>query len=63
MRAFEVAELVHARHAAGRAYLEFLRVPSLSCGIYAIPAGGADPQQTDLRLLVVFAPAETATTT
>src|SRR5947209_11248537 len=26
-------------------YSEFLRVPSMSAGVYAIPAGGTDPQQ------------------
>ena len=29
---------------AGKLYLEFLRVPSLSLGVYRLPAGGADPQ-------------------
>jgi mannose-6-phosphate isomerase-like protein (cupin superfamily) len=45
MQAFELAEL-RARHAAGgRLYLEFLRVPALSTGLYVLPAGGTDPQQ------------------
>jgi mannose-6-phosphate isomerase-like protein (cupin superfamily) len=26
-------------------YLEFLRVPALSAGLYVLPAGGADPQR------------------
>jgi mannose-6-phosphate isomerase-like protein (cupin superfamily) len=42
---FEIAEVDAARQQAGRAYLEFLRVPALSMGVYAIPAGGADPQK------------------
>lgn len=34
-----------ARHAEnGQRYLEFLRVPALNAGIYALPAGGEDPQ-------------------
>jgi len=42
---FELAEL-QARQAAGdRRYLEFLRVPSLSTGLYVLPAGDTDPQQ------------------
>src|SRR3712207_4430718 len=28
-----------------RLYLEFLRVPSLSVGLYCLPAEGTDPQQ------------------
>ena len=45
MDAHELADL-HARQAAsGRAYLEFLRVPDLSAGLYVLPAGGTDPQQ------------------
>jgi mannose-6-phosphate isomerase-like protein (cupin superfamily) len=34
-----------ARQGAGRRYLEFLRVPDLSAGLYALEAGVADPQQ------------------
>jgi mannose-6-phosphate isomerase-like protein (cupin superfamily) len=34
-----------ARGAAGRRYLEFLRVPDLSAGLYVLEAGVADPQQ------------------
>ncbi len=28
----------------GRRYYEFLRVPSMSMGVYRLPAGGVDPQ-------------------
>jgi mannose-6-phosphate isomerase-like protein (cupin superfamily) len=45
MHGFEAADLLEARRHIQRAYHEFLRVPSLSCGIYVIPAGGHDPQQ------------------
>jgi mannose-6-phosphate isomerase-like protein (cupin superfamily) len=45
MEAFELEELLGAGRAAGRAYHEFLRVPSLSMGLYRLPAGGTDPQQ------------------
>ena len=34
-----------ARRAADRRYLEFLRVPDLSAGLYVLEAGAADPQQ------------------
>lgn len=30
---------------SGEAWLEFLRVPALSMGLYVLPAGGDDPQQ------------------
>jgi mannose-6-phosphate isomerase-like protein (cupin superfamily) len=45
MHLFEQGELVQQLRASGRAYLEFLREPSMSLGLYALPAGGVDPQQ------------------
>jgi len=45
MDAFEIAEVEAARSARGVAYHEFLRRPSLSVGLYVLPAGGVDPQQ------------------
>ena len=45
MDAFELADLLRNRERAGQFYLEFLKVPSLRVGIYALSAGGADPQQ------------------
>lgn len=45
MDAFEITNLQQQRHSTGRAYLEFLRVPSLSAGLYELPADGVDPQQ------------------
>ena len=44
MQAFELAQLVSQRKSSGKLYLEFLKVPDLSMGIYILPAGGADPQ-------------------
>ncbi len=44
MHAFDLDELL-AAHAAGRLYHEFLRVPSLSMGLYILKAGERDPQQ------------------
>lgn len=43
--AFELSELTAERRASGRAYLRFLRVPSLSTGIYELEAGGTDRQR------------------
>ena len=45
MQAFELSQLIAERERADRPYLEFLRVPSLSAGLYALPAGGVDPQK------------------
>jgi mannose-6-phosphate isomerase-like protein (cupin superfamily) len=44
MQAFELAELVSQREASNKRYLEFLKVPDLSVGLYVLPAGGVDPQ-------------------
>jgi quercetin dioxygenase-like cupin family protein len=45
MEAFALDDLRAERAQAGRLYLEFLRVPALSMGLYELPAGGVDPQQ------------------
>jgi mannose-6-phosphate isomerase-like protein (cupin superfamily) len=44
MQAFELAELITQRESTSKAYLEFLKVPDLSLGLYFLPAGGTDPQ-------------------
>ena len=44
LRAFEMADLVAERAASGEAWNEFLRVPALSMGVYALAAGTDDPQ-------------------
>ena len=45
MDAFALSDILAAQAGSGRAYLEFLRVPALSLGLYVLPAGGVDPQQ------------------
>jgi mannose-6-phosphate isomerase-like protein (cupin superfamily) len=45
MRAFEIDQLIAEQAAGERPYLEFLRHDSMSLGVYALPAGGHDPQQ------------------
>jgi len=37
--------LTTERERSGRAYLEFLRVPTMSAGMYVLPASGSDPQK------------------
>jgi mannose-6-phosphate isomerase-like protein (cupin superfamily) len=44
MQAFELAQLISQREASGKPYLEFLRVPDLSMGLYVLPAEGVDAQ-------------------
>jgi mannose-6-phosphate isomerase-like protein (cupin superfamily) len=41
---FPVSELRARRERSGEQYLEFLRIPAMSVGLYSIPAGGVDPQ-------------------
>jgi mannose-6-phosphate isomerase-like protein (cupin superfamily) len=40
----ELATEVEKQIRSGQPYREFLRVPSLSCGIYSLPAGAKDLQ-------------------
>ena len=42
---FALDHLLAKRLQSGRPYLEFLRVPAMSAGVYALPAGASDPQQ------------------
>jgi mannose-6-phosphate isomerase-like protein (cupin superfamily) len=44
MQAFEMGHLLQDRTKANKLYLEFLRMPDLSVGLYVLPAGGTDPQ-------------------
>ena len=44
MQAFELTQLIHRHSKNGKLYLEFLRVPDLSMGLYQLPKGGEDPQ-------------------
>lgn len=41
---FHLAQLQNQRALAGTSYLEFLRNPAMSAGVYVLPAGGADQQ-------------------
>jgi mannose-6-phosphate isomerase-like protein (cupin superfamily) len=45
MDAFELSNLLDQQQQSGRSYLEFLRVNSMSAGIYTLPAGAVDTQQ------------------
>ncbi len=45
MQAFEVEMLQRQRAEASDLYMEFLRRPSMSMGLYTLPAGAHDPQE------------------
>lgn len=45
MNAYEIGELLAQQGESGKAFLEFVRVPALSAGLYVLPAGATDPQQ------------------
>jgi mannose-6-phosphate isomerase-like protein (cupin superfamily) len=44
MQAYELNQLIQQRADSDKLYLEFLKVPDLSMGLYVLPAGGVDPQ-------------------
>ena len=44
MQAYELTQLIRQRADSTKLYLEFLKVPDLSMGLYVLPAGGTDPQ-------------------
>jgi len=54
MQAFELSHLISEREASGKLYLEFLKVPDLSMGLYVLPAGGKDPQSPHTEGEVYF---------
>lgn len=41
---FSIADTEKHREQSGKRYLEFLRVPAMSAGIYVLPAGSTDAQ-------------------
>ena len=44
MDAFELADLISQQKDSNSPYLEFLKVPDLSMGLYVLPTGGVDSQ-------------------
>jgi mannose-6-phosphate isomerase-like protein (cupin superfamily) len=44
MQAFDLTQLISQQKTTNKPYLEFLKVPDLSMGVYVLPAGGTDPQ-------------------
>jgi mannose-6-phosphate isomerase-like protein (cupin superfamily) len=44
VQACELNQLIAQQKASNQLYLEFIKVPDLSVGLYVLPAGGVDPQ-------------------
>ena len=44
MQAFELADLISQQKDSNKLFLEFLKVPDLSMGLYVLPVGGTDSQ-------------------
>lgn len=63
MQTFMLPELEQQRRLTARPYLEFLCVPSLSLGLYALPAGGVDSQNPHTEDEVYFVTAGRAMVT
>jgi len=43
-RAFELRDLIEKQQGSWAPYHEFLRIPSMSCGVYSLRAGASDLQ-------------------
>jgi mannose-6-phosphate isomerase-like protein (cupin superfamily) len=41
---FTISKLEELRGQSGKRYFEFLRIPAMSAGVYALAAGALDPQ-------------------
>ena len=44
-KVFQIDRLEKQRQQSGKSYLEFLRIPAMSAGVYTLPAGSTDPQK------------------
>lgn len=44
MQAYELTQLISQQKDSNKPYLEFLKVPDLSMGLYVLPANGIDSQ-------------------
>ena len=58
MEAYELVHLIDQQDQSAQDYLEFLRVPSLSAGLYMLAAGAVDMQEpvsyTHLTLPTIY---------
>ena len=56
MEAFEIADMLQQQERSAERYLEFLKVPAISTGIYALPQGAVDTQQPHTEDEVYYVP-------
>ena len=63
MDAYDIAQIEQQRQAAGELYQEFLRVPSMSAGLYVLEAGAEDPQSPHQQAEIYYVIAGRATIT
>jgi mannose-6-phosphate isomerase-like protein (cupin superfamily) len=54
MDAFELEQVAEERAKLGKLYVEFLRRPSISAGLYVLAAGSEDPQKPHTEDEVYF---------
>ena len=50
LNVFEISQLEAQRAKSEERYLEFLRVPAMSAGVYVLPAGRTDPQSPHKKM-------------
>jgi mannose-6-phosphate isomerase-like protein (cupin superfamily) len=53
---YQIEKLIRDQQSSGRSYLEFLRIPAMSAGVYFLPKGARDgqsPHQEDEMYYVV----------
>ena len=63
MDAFHLPDIERQRQAAGELYQEFLRVPSMSAGLYVLEAGAQDPQSPHAQDEIYYVVSGKATVT
>ena len=49
MQTYELTQLIFQRADSNKLYLEFLKVPDLSMGLYVLPADEMDPQSPHIE--------------
>jgi mannose-6-phosphate isomerase-like protein (cupin superfamily) len=57
---FTLEQVMAVRRQSGRRYEEFLRVPSMSAGLYVLPAGAVDEQEPHTEDEIYYVVAGTA---
>lgn len=61
MEAFTISDLIDRQRQSGQDYLEFLKVPDLSVGLYMLAPGGVDKQRPHTEDEIYYVLAGSAT--